>query len=83
MLACARIGAAHSVIFAGFSAEAIADRNKDANAKLQLTADAGWRRGKELALKATVDEALEKSPSVENCIVLKANRFRREHESRS
>ena len=71
MLACARIGAAHSVIFAGFSAEAIADRNKDANAKLQLTADAGWRRGKALALKATVDEALEKSPSVENCIVLK------------
>lgn len=71
MLACARIGAAHSVIFAGFSAEAIADRNKDANAKLQLTADAGWRRGKELPLKSTVDEALEKSPSVENCIVLK------------
>ena len=71
MLACARIGAPHSVIFAGFSAEAIADRNKDANAKLQLTADAGWRRGKELALKATVDTALEKSPSVEHCIVLK------------
>ena len=71
MLACARIGAPHSVIFAGFSAEAIADRNKDANAKLQLTADAGWRRGKELPLKATVDEALEKSPSVEHCIVLK------------
>ncbi len=71
MLACARIGAPHSVIFAGFSAEAIADRNKDANAKLQLTADGGWRRGKELALKATVDAALEKSPSVENCIVLK------------
>ena len=71
MLACARIGAPHSVIFAGFSAEAIADRNKDANAKLQLTADGGWRRGKELPLKATVDEALEKSPSVENCIVLK------------
>ena len=71
MLACARIGAPHSVIFAGFSAEAIADRNKDANAKLQLTADGGWRRGKELPLKATVDEALEKSPSVQNCIVLK------------
>lgn len=71
MLACARIGAAHSVIFAGFSAEAIADRNKDASAKLILTADAGWRRGKELALKSTVDEALEKSPSIEHCIVLK------------
>ncbi len=70
MLACARIGAIHSVIFAGFSAEAIADRNNDANAKLQLTADAGWRRGKPLPLKATVDEALAKSPTVEHCIVL-------------
>ena len=49
MLACARIGAMHSVIFAGFSAEAIADRNNDASAKLQLTADAGWRRGKRVA----------------------------------
>ena len=71
MLACARVGAAHSVIFAGFSAEAIADRNKDANAKLQITADAGWRRGKELPLKATVDGALAKSPSVEKCVVLR------------
>ncbi len=52
MLACARIGAIHSVIFAGFSAEAIADRNRDAAAKLQITADIGWRRGKALQLKA-------------------------------
>jgi acetyl-CoA synthetase len=50
MLACARIGAIHSVIFAGFSAEAIAERNRDAQAKLQITADAGWRRGKVLPL---------------------------------
>ena len=71
MLACARIGAVHSVIFAGFSAEAIADRNNDASAKLQLTADAGWRRGKQLPLKETVDGALAKSPTVEKCIVLK------------
>ncbi len=71
MLACARIGAVHSVIFAGFSAEAIADRNNDARAKLQLTADAGWRRGKALPLKETVDEALAKSETVENCIVLR------------
>ncbi len=71
MLACARIGAVHSVIFAGFSAEAIADRNRDANAKLQLTADGGWRRGKTLPLKETVDEALAKSPSVQTCIVLR------------
>ena len=70
MLACARIGAIHSVIFAGFSAEAIAERNNDAAAKLQITADAAWRRGKPLPLKATVDEALEKSPTVESCVVL-------------
>jgi acetyl-CoA synthetase len=71
MLACARIGAVHSVIFAGFSAEAIADRNHDANAKLQITADAAWRRGKTLPLKTIVDEALEKSPSVQKCVVLR------------
>lgn len=70
MLACARIGAIHSVIFAGFSAEAIADRNNDAKAKLQITADAGWRRGKALPLKQTVDEALAKSTTVKHCIVL-------------
>jgi acetyl-CoA synthetase len=71
MLACARIGAVHSVIFAGFSAEAVADRNNDAKAKLQITADGAWRRGKPLPLKATIDEALVKSPTVEKCIVLK------------
>src|ERR1043165_1663813 len=69
MLGCARIGAIHSVIFAGFSAEAIAERNRDAAAKLQITADIGWRRGKALALKETVDEALAKSPTVEKCIL--------------
>lgn len=71
MLACARIGAVHSVIFAGFSAESIADRNNDAQAKIQLTSDGAWRRGKVLPLKATVDEALDKSPTVEHCIVLR------------
>ena len=70
MLACARVGAIHSVIFGGFSAEAIADRNNDAKARLQITADGGWRRGQQLQLKATVDEALKKSPTVEKCIVL-------------
>ena len=69
MLACARIGVVHSVIFGGFSAEAIADRNNDAKAKVVITADGGWRRGKLLPLKETVDEALAKSPTVENCIV--------------
>jgi len=71
MLACVRIGAIHSVIFAGFSAEAIADRNNDASAKVQLTSDGLYRRGKILPLKETVDQALEKSPTVEHCIVLK------------
>jgi acetyl-CoA synthetase len=69
MLACARIGATHSVVFGGFSAEAVADRNNDAQAKAILTADAGWRRGKLVPLKANVDQALEKSHSVQTCIV--------------
>lgn len=71
MLACARLGAIHSVIFGGFSAEAIADRNQDAQAKFQITADGGWRRGKALPLKSIVDEALAKSPTVQKCVVLK------------
>jgi len=71
MLACARIGAVHSIVFGGFSSEAIADRNNDASAKLQITADAGWRRGKQLPLKESVDAALEKSSTVQKCIVLK------------
>jgi len=71
MLACARIGAIHSVIFAGFSAAAIAERNNDAKSRLMITADGAWRRGKQLPLKANVDEALAKSPAVEKCIVLR------------
>ncbi len=71
MLACARIGAVHSVIFAGFSAESIADRNNDAGAKMVITSDGLHRRGKVLPLKQTVDEALLKSPTVEKCLVLK------------
>lgn len=70
MLACARIGAIHSVIFGGFSAEAIADRNNDAQVKLLITADGGYRRGKVLNLKETADAALAKSPSVQHCVVL-------------
>jgi acetyl-CoA synthetase len=71
MLACARIGATHSIIFGGFSADAIADRNNDAQSKVVVTADAGWRRGKEVLLKANVDESLEKSPSVEKVVVVR------------
>ncbi len=70
MLACARIGATHSVIFGGFSADAVADRNNDAGARLVITADGGWRRGKVVPLKQNVDQALAKSPTVEKCIVL-------------
>jgi acetyl-CoA synthetase len=70
MLACARIGAPHSVVFGGFSADAVAERNNDAKARMVLTADAGWRRGKPVPLKANVDAALAKSPTVEKCIVL-------------
>jgi acetyl-CoA synthetase len=70
MLACARIGATHSVVFGGFSADAVADRNNDAQAKAIITADGGWRRGKIVPLKANVDAALEKSTSVQTCIVL-------------
>lgn len=69
MLACARIGATHSIVFGGFSAEAVADRNNDAKARLLITADGGWRRGKLVPLKANVDAALEKSPTIEKCIV--------------
>lgn len=69
MLACSRIGATHSIIFGGFSADAIADRNNDAQAKLVITADGGWRRGKNITLKEAVDQSLEKSPSVEKVVV--------------
>lgn len=69
MLACARIGAPHSIVFGGFSAEAVADRNNDAGARLIITADGGWRRGKVVPLKQNVDAALAKSPTVEKCVV--------------
>ena len=71
MLACARIGATHSIIFGGFSADAVADRNNDAQAKLIVTADGSWRRGKEILLKQAVDQSLEKSPSVQRVVVVR------------
>ncbi len=71
MLACARIGVAHSVIFGGFSADAIIDRCDDASARLIITADAGYRRGAAAALKPTVDEALGRgAASVERVVVV-------------
>ncbi|HEY2523779.1 MAG TPA: acetate--CoA ligase [Candidatus Binataceae bacterium] len=71
MLACARIGAVHSVIFGGFSSEALIDRINDAEATLCITADAGWRRGQQVPLKPNVDEALKRCPSVKHCVVLR------------
>ena len=71
MLACARIGAAHSVIFGGFSASAIVDRVLDAQSKVILTCDGAWRRGSVVPLKANVDEACELLPDLEHVVVLK------------
>ena len=70
-LACARIGAVHSVVFGGFSAEALRDRINDAEAKLLITADYGWRRGQKIQLKKAADEALQNTPSIYKVIVFK------------
>jgi acetyl-CoA synthetase len=71
MLACTRIGAPHTVIFGGFSADALRDRINDCQAKVCLTADGGWRRGKIIPLKENVDAALAQTPTIEKCVVLK------------
>jgi len=71
MLACARIGAVHSVVFGGFSADALRSRLADAEAKVLVTADGGYRRGAIVPLKANADEALRDAPSVEHVIVLR------------
>lgn len=70
MLACARIGAVHSVVFGGFSAEALAGRIQDAGARAIITADGGWRRGEIVPLKQNADRAAEDSPTVEKVIVV-------------
>ena len=70
LLACARIGAIHSVIFGGFSPDSIRDRVNDAGAKVVITADAGYRRGKPSALKANVDAALKDCPTVQKVLVV-------------
>ncbi len=71
LLACARLGITHSVVFAGFSAEALKARILDLGATVVITADGGWRRGREVRLKDAVDEALEDCPDVRNVIVYK------------
>jgi acetyl-CoA synthetase len=71
LLACARIGAAHSVIFGGFSPESIVDRVNDAACVALITADWGWRRGNKVPLKRNCDVAMERTPSIKHCIVAK------------
>ncbi len=71
MLACAKIGAIHSVVFSGFSAISLRDRIQDAEAKILITADGAYRRGKLVTLKANADPALAECPSIEHCIVFK------------
>ncbi len=71
MLACTRIGLTHSVVFGGFSAQAVRDRMNDAQAKAIITADGGFRRGSVVPLKVNIDEALKDAPSVESVIVFK------------
>jgi acetyl-CoA synthetase len=71
MLACTRIGAAHSVVFGGFSPDALRDRINDASAKVLVTADGGWRRGQAVALKVNADVALAAAPSIEHVVVVR------------
>jgi acetyl-CoA synthetase len=71
MLACARIGAAHSVVFGGFSSQALADRINDAEAKVLITADGGYRRGEVFPLKPAADEAVAMTPSIEHVVVVR------------
>src|SRR5437016_2920566 len=71
MLACTRIGAAHSVVFGGFSSDALRDRINDAEAKVLITSDGGWRRGAPGLLKPHVDVALADTPAVEHVVVVR------------
>ena len=70
MLACARIGAPHTVVFGGFSAEALGGRINDCGAKVLITADGGWRRGKQVPLKPQADDAVAASPTIEHVLVV-------------
>ena len=71
MLACARIGAAHSVVFGGFSAQSLSDRINDAEAKVLITADGGYRRGDVFPLKSAADEAIATAPSIDHVVVVR------------
>jgi len=71
MLACTRIGATHTIVFGGFSADSLRDRINDCGAKLCVTADGGYRRGKVVPLKANVDKAVAQTPTIERCVVVR------------
>jgi acetyl-CoA synthetase len=71
MLACARIGAVHSVVYGGFSVESLAERIHDSQSRILITADGGYRRGKTTHLKEIADEAMKRSATVEVCITVK------------
>ena len=71
MLACARIGAVHSVVFGGFSSDALADRIDDGQAKVLVTQDGAWRGGNVVPLKANADVAVARTPSIEHVVVLR------------
>ena len=70
MLACARIGAPHSIVFGGFSSDSLRDRIKDCKAKVLITSDGGYRRGKVVPLKKNADEALKGTPSIKKVVVV-------------
>jgi len=71
LLACARIGAVHSVIFGGFSADSLRERINDCGAKILITADGGWRRGQVIPLKTAADEAISNTPSIQSVVVVR------------
>ena len=81
MLACAKIGAIHSVVYGGFSTDALASRIEDAHSRVLITADGGWRRGKQIDLKTIADNAMKRSPSIEVCICVKNNELEVEMEA--
>ena len=83
MLACAKIGAAHSVVYGGFSVEALAERIEDAQSRVLVTADGGWLRGKIVELKEIADEAMARQPTIEILYCGQTHRTRDLHGSRA